>query len=76
MKPALAMMVLDLAVLFPCERPVELFWPSFDCFPSEALSGAAATKRADRARSHLMRSPPSFQPLLVHRAAGKRAPAQ
>jgi hypothetical protein len=71
------MMVLDLAVLFPCERPAELFRPSLDCFPSDALSGAAATKRADRAPSHLMRLPPWFQPLLVHRAAAKRsAPAQ
>ncbi len=69
---ALAMMVSDWAVLFPCERPAELFWPRFDCFPSASFSCAAATKRADRARSHLMRSPPSFQPLLVRRVAPKR----
>jgi len=75
MKSALAMMVS--AVLFPCEQPVELFWPNFGCFPSEALSGAAATKWADRTPSHLMRSHPSFQPFLVRRVAPKRnAPAQ
>jgi hypothetical protein len=44
MKSALAMMVLDLAGLFPCEQHAELFWSSVGCFPSEALSGAAATK--------------------------------